>query len=119
MLLVKIIDVYVKVLMDEFLGKEYFDVKMFFDVIFQSIKVESKGDNKYDVEGNLIIKGIIKLVVLYVVLNKQDMYLMVKKEVIGFDVIGVIKCLDFKFDKYVLVVSDNVIIMLFMEVYVK
>lgn len=42
-------------------------------------KVESKNDNKYDVEGNLTIKGITKPVVPHTVLNKQDMHPMVKK----------------------------------------
>lgn len=50
--------------------------------------MESKGDNKYDVEGNLTIKGITKPVVLHATLNKQDMHPMVKKEAIGFDATG-------------------------------
>ncbi|CAH3734979.1 Protein YceI, partial [Klebsiella pneumoniae] len=81
--------------------------------------VESKGDNKYDVEGNLTIKGITKPVVLHAVLNKQDMHPMVKKEAIGFDATGVIKRSDFKLDKYVPAVSDNVTITLSTEAYAK
>ncbi|VTN73445.1 polyisoprenoid-binding protein [Klebsiella variicola] len=76
---VKTIDTHVKALTDEFLGKEYFDVKTFPEATFRSTKVESKGDNKYDVEGNLTIKGITKPVVLHATLNKQDMHPMVKK----------------------------------------
>ncbi|STS91475.1 polyisoprenoid-binding protein [Klebsiella variicola] len=105
---VKTIDTHVKALTDEFLGKEYFDVKTFPEATFRSTKVESKGDNKYDVEGNLTIKGITKPVVLHATLNKQDMHPMVKKEAIGFDATGVIKRSDFKLDKYVPAVSDNV-----------
>ena len=79
---VKTIDAHVKALTDEFIGKEYFDVKTFPDATLQSTKVESKGDNKYDVEGNLTIKGITKPVVLHAVLNKQDMHPIVKKDAI-------------------------------------
>ena len=116
---VKTIDTHVKALTDEFLGKEYFDVKTFPEATFRSTKVESKGDNKYDVEGNLTIKGITKPVVLHATLNKQDMHPMVKKEAIGFDATGVIKRSDFKLDKYVPAVSDNVTITLSTEAYAK
>ncbi|WP_181446455.1 YceI family protein, partial [Klebsiella quasipneumoniae] len=103
----------------EFLGKEYFDVKTFPEATFQSTKVESKGDNKYDVEGNLTIKGITKPVVLHAVLNKQDMHPRVKKEASGFDATGVIKRSDFRLYKYVTAVSDNVTITLSTEAYAK
>ena len=106
---VKTIDAHVKALTDEFLGKEYFDVKTFPEATFQSTKVE----------GNLTIKGITKPVVLHAVLNKQDMHPMVKKEAIGFDATGVIKRSDFKLDKYVPAVSDNVTITLSTEAYAK
>ncbi|MDP1233221.1 YceI family protein, partial [Klebsiella pneumoniae] len=79
----KTIDAHVKALTDEFLVKEYFDVKTFPDATFQSTKVESKGDNKYDVEGTLTIKGITKPVVLHAVLNKQDMHPMASFFTIG------------------------------------
>ena len=110
---------HVKALTDEFLGKEYFDVNTYPEATFQSTRVESKGDNKYDVEGNLTIKGITKPVVLHATLNKQDMHPMVKKQAIGFDATGVIKRSDFKLDKYVPAVSDNVTITLSTEAYAK
>ncbi|BDO02498.1 polyisoprenoid-binding protein [Klebsiella quasipneumoniae subsp. quasipneumoniae] len=116
---VKTIDTHVKALTDEFLGKEYFDVNTYPEATFQSTRVESKGDNKYDVEGNLTIKGITKPVVLHATLNKQDMHPMVKKQAIGFDATGVIKRSDFKLDKYVPAVSDNVTITLSTEAYAK
>ena len=116
---VKTIDTHVKALTDEFLGKEYFDVKTYPEATFQSTRVESKGGKKYDVEGNLTIKDITKPVVLHATLNKQDMHPMVKKEAIGFDATGVIKRSDFKLDKYVPAVSDNVTITLSTEAYAK
>lgn len=116
---VKTIDTHVKALTDEFLGKEYFDVNTYPEATFQSTRVESKGGNKYDVEGNLTIKGITKPVVLHATLNKQDMHPMVKKQAIGFDATGVINRSDFKLDKYVPAVSDNVTITLSTEAYAK
>ena len=114
---VKTIDTHVKALTDEFLGKDYFDVKTFPEATFQSTRVVSKGGNKYDVEGNLTIKGMTKPVLLHATLNKQDMHPMVKKQAIGFDATGVIKRSDFKLDKYVPAVSDNVTITLSTEAY--
>lgn len=114
---VKTIDTHVKALTDEFLGKDYFDVKTFPEATFQSTRVVSKGGNKYDVEGNLTIKDMTKPVLLHATLNKQDMHPMVKKQAIGFDATGVIKRSDFKLDKYVPAVSDNVTITLSTEAY--
>lgn len=114
---VKTIDTHVKALTDEFLGKDYFDVKTFPEATFQSTRVVSKGGNKYDVEANLTIKGMTKPVLLHATLNKQDMHPMVKKQAIGFDATGVIKRSDFKLDKYVPAVSDNVTITLSTEAY--
>lgn len=116
---VKTINTHVQALTDEFLGKEYFDVKTFPEATFQSTHVEGKGGNKYDVEGNLTIKGITKPVLLHATLNKQDIHPMVKKQAIGFDVTGVIKRSDFKLDKYVPAVSDKVTITLSTEAYAK
>ena len=115
----KTIDSHVKALTDEFLGKDYFDVKTYPEAIFQSTSVESKGNNKYDITGNLTIKGITKPVVLHAILNKKDVHPMVKKEAIGFDATGVIKRSDFKIDQYVPAVSDEVTIRLSTEAFAK
>lgn len=115
----KTIDTHVPALTKEFLGNEYFDVKKYPQATFHSTHVESKGDNKYDVQGNLTIKGITKPVVLHATLNKQDMHPMVKKQAIGFDATGVIKRSDFKIDKYVPAVGDEVTITLSTEAYAK
>ena len=116
---VKTIDTHVKALTDEFLGKEYFDVKTYPEATFQSTRVESKGGNKYDVEGNLTIKGITKPVVLHATLHKQDMHQIEKKKNNNNDATGVIKRSDFKLDKYVPEESDNITIKLSTEAYAK
>ncbi|MDI6959004.1 YceI family protein, partial [Pantoea sp. Pa-EAmG] len=50
---------------------------------------------------------------------KQDMHPMVKKQAIGFDATGVIKRSDFKIDKYVPAVGDEVTITLSTEAYAR
>lgn len=114
---VKNIDTHVKKLNEEFMGKDYFDVKQYPQATFKSTSVVSKGDNKYDVQGNLTLKGITKPVVLHAVLNKQDMHPMVKKQAIGFDATTEINRSDFKLDKYVPSVGDKVTITLSTEAY--
>lgn len=116
---VETIDTHIKALTDEFLGEEYFDVKTFPEATFRNTEAESKGSNRCDVEGNLTTEDITKSAALCTTLNKQDMHPMVKKEVIGSDTTGVIKRSDFKLDKYVPAVSDNVTTALSTEAYIK
>ncbi len=84
-----------------------------------STKVTATGDNKYDVEGNLTLKGITKPVVLHAVLNKQGEHPMMKKQAIGFDATTTLKRSDFKLDKYVPAVGDDVQITISTEAYAK
>ncbi|QCR36618.1 YceI family protein [Nissabacter sp. SGAir0207] len=113
------IDTHVAALTSEFKGAEYFDVAKYPTATFHSTKVTHAGDNKYDVEGNLTIKGITKPVTLHAVLNKQGEHPMVKKQAIGFDAAATIKRSDFKLDKYVPAVSDDVVIAISTEAYAK
>ncbi|MCT2417239.1 YceI family protein [Pantoea sp. XY16] len=113
------IDSHVTALTKEFKGTEYFDTAKYPTATFHSIKVVAKGDNKFDVEGNLTLKGITKPVTLHATLNKQGEHPMVKKQAIGFDATGTIKRSDFKLDKYVPAVSDDVTLTLSTEAYAK
>ncbi|MDU6434874.1 MAG: YceI family protein, partial [Pantoea sp.] len=54
------IDSHVPALTKEFKGAEYFDTAKYPTATFHSTKVVAKGDNKFDVEGNLTLKGITK-----------------------------------------------------------
>ncbi|WP_446717702.1 YceI family protein [Erwinia sp. OLCASP19] len=115
----KTIDTRVPALTKEFLGAKYFDVKKYPTATFRSSKVSATGDNKFDVAGDLTIKGITKPVVFHALLNKQDMHPMVKKQAIGFDATTTIKRSDFKLDQYVPAVSDEVELRISTEAYAK
>lgn len=113
------IDSHVPALTKEFKGADYFDTAKYPTATFHSTRVTAKGDNKFDVEGNLTLKGITKPVTLHATLNKQAEHPMVKKEAIGFDATGTIKRSDFKLDKYVPAVGDDVTLTLSTEAYAK
>jgi len=106
---VKSVDTKVPDLTKEFLNDaEYFDVAKYPTATFKSTKVTPKGDNKYDVAGELTIKGVTKPVVFNAVLNGQGEHPMTKKQAIGFDASTVIKRTDFNMGKYAPYVSDEV-----------
>ena len=113
------LDTHVEALTTEFKGADYFDISKFPTATFKSTKVVSKGHNKMDVYGNLTIKDITKPVILHAVLNKQGMHPMVKKEAVGFDATTTFKRSDFKLDKYVPAVSDDVKLTITTEAYAK
>ncbi|WP_338507673.1 YceI family protein [Erwinia aphidicola] len=113
------IDTHVAALTSEFKAADYFNVAKYPTATFSSSKVVSKGGNKLDVYGDLTIKGITKPVILQAVLNKQGEHPMVKKQAIGFDAETTIKRSDFKLDKYVPAVSDEVKIHVSTEAYAK
>lgn len=113
------IDSHVPALTKELLGKEYFDTAKYPSAMFHSTKVIAKGDNKFDIEGNLTLKGITKPVTLHATLNQQGEHPMVKKQAIGFDATGTIKRSDFGLDKYVPAVSDDVTLTISTEAHAK
>jgi len=113
------IDSHVAALTKEFKGAEYFDTAKYPTATFHSTKVVAKGNNTFDVEGNLTLKGITKPVTLHATLNKQGEHPMVKKQAIGFDATGTIKRSDFKLDKYVPAVGDDVTLTISTEAYAK
>lgn len=102
------IDTFVPKLTEEFRGAEYFDVAKYPTATFRSTKVTAKGDDKFEIVGDLTLKGITKPVTLEAKLNKQGEQPMLKKPAIGFDATGTIKRSDFKIDKYVPHVSDEI-----------
>lgn len=113
------IDSHVPALTKELLGKEYFDTAKYPSAMFHSTKVIARGDNKFDIEGNLTLKGITKPITLHATLNQQGEHPMVKKQAIGFDATGTIKRSDFGLDKYVPAVSDDVTLTLSTEAHAK
>ncbi|MDW8844443.1 YceI family protein [Erwinia sp. MMLR14_017] len=116
---VETINTHVDALTTEFKGADYFDVSKYPTATFKSTKVVSKGKNKMDVYGDLTIKDITKPVILHAVLNKQGMHPMVKKQAVGFDATTTFKRSDFKLDKYVPAVGDDVKLTISTEAYAK
>ena len=102
------IDTHVPALTSEFRGDKYFDVAKYPTATFRSTKVVEKGHNKYDVFGELTLKGITKPVTLHATLNKMGEQPMLKKPAVGFDATATLKRSEFKLDQYVPQVADEV-----------
>lgn len=102
------INTFVPKLTEEFKGAEYFDAAKYPTATFRSTKVTAKGDNKFEIVGDLTLKGITKPVTLEATLNKQGEQPMLKKPAVGFNATGVLKRSEFKIDKYVPNVSDEI-----------
>lgn len=88
-------------------SSDFFDAIKFPSASFKSTKVESMGDGKLKVSGDLTIKDITRPVVLDVVLNKTDK-LGDGRGIIGFDATATIKRSDFGVGLYAPNVSDEV-----------
>lgn len=116
---VKTVDTHVQALNDEFQGAEYFDLKQYPNATFHSTKIVSKGDNRYQVFGDLTIKGISRPVILDAVLNKQGEHPMAKKAAVGFNATTTIKRSEFKMGQFVPNVSDDITISISTEALVK
>lgn len=112
---VKTVDTKVPALTQEFLGEAYFDVAQYPEATFKSTEIESTGDGRYDVHGNLTIKGVTKPVVLHATLNNVGEHPMAKVPALGFDAETTIQRSDFGLDQYVPSVSDDILIRLSSE----
>ena len=86
---------------------DFFEVAAFPVATFKSTKVESVGEGKLKVTGDLTIKDITKPVVLDVTLNKVGVNMM-KLPAIGFDATTTVKRSDFGLGMAAPAVSDEV-----------
>ena len=102
------IDNHVAALTTEFRGDEYFNVAKYPTATYRSTKVVAKGGNKYDVYGELTLKGITRPVTPHATLNKQGEQPMLKKPAVGFDATATIKRSEFGLAQYVPAVADDV-----------
>ncbi len=75
----------VKALDDHLKTPDFFDAAKYPNITFKSTKVQSLGNSKYKITGNLTVKDVTKPVVLDAVLNKQGEHPMTKAQSIGFD----------------------------------
>lgn len=105
---VKTVDTKVPALNEEFVGAAYFDVEQYPEATFKSTRIESTGDDQYDVHGDLTIKDVTKPVVLHATLNNVGTHPMAKVPALGFDAETVIQRSDFGLDQYVPNVSDDI-----------
>lgn len=112
---VKTVDTKVPALNEEFLGSEYFDVAQYPDATFKSTEIESMGGDRYDVHGDLTLKGVTKPVVLHATLNGVGEHPMAKVPALGFDAETTLQRSDFGLDQYVPNVSDDITIRLSSE----
>ncbi|HCW47736.1 MAG: YceI family protein [Mixta calida] len=102
------LDTHVDALNKEFKAGEYFNTGTYPQATFRSTRVISKGNQRYDVQGDLTIKGVTKPVTLHATLNKQGEHPMMKKQAIGFDATGTVKRSDFGLKQYIPAVSDEI-----------
>lgn len=87
---------------------ELFDVANFPEATFKSTKVESAGEGKLAITGNLTIKGVTKPVVLAATINKVADHPMSKQPTAGFDATATFQRSDFGLGLYAPAVSDEV-----------
>ncbi len=102
------LDTFVPALDKHLRGEDFFDAEQYPVITFDSTKVETAGEGKLKVTGDLTIKGVTKVVVLDVTLNKVAVQPMTKRPAIGFDATATIKRSDFGIDKFVPNVSDDI-----------
>jgi polyisoprenoid-binding protein YceI len=87
---------------------ELFDVANFPEATFKSTKVESAGEGKLTITGDLTIKGVTRPVVLAATINKVADHPMSKQPTAGFDATASFKRSDFGLGLYAPAVSDEV-----------
>ena len=91
-------------------GADFLDTAKFPTATFKSTKVVFDGDKPKEIQGNLTIKGVTKPVTLKVTSFLAMPHPMLKKDAIGANAEVVVKRSDFKMDKYVPYVGDDVTI---------
>ena len=87
---------------------DFFEAEKYPNATFKSTQVESAGEGRMKVTGNLTIKDITRPVVLDVTLNKAGQQPMAKRAAIGFDATATLLRSDFGVGKYAPAVSDEV-----------
>lgn len=93
---------------DHLTSADWFDAAQFPDATFKSTAVESAGEGRLKVTGDLTIRGVTKPVVLEVTLNRSGKHPNGGRDAIGFDATATLKRSDFGLGKYVPNVSDEV-----------
>lgn len=87
---------------------DFFDAAKYPVITFKSSKVESLGQHRFKVTGELSVHGVTRAVVLLASLNKVGPHPMSKLQSIGFDATASLKRSDFGVGAYVPSVSDEI-----------
>ena len=99
---------HVKAFDDHLRSSDFFDAEKFPQATFKSTAVESAGEGKLKITGNLTIKDITKPVVLDATINKVGTHPMTNQPAAGFDAVATLKRTDFDLGMNVPHVSDEV-----------
>ena len=99
---------HVKAFDEHLRSADFFDAEQFPQASFRSTAVESAGEGKLKITGDLTIKGITRPVVLDATINKVGPHPMSGQPAAGFDAVATIKRTDFGLGMYVPNVSDEV-----------
>lgn len=89
---------------------EWFNVAEYPEATFESSSIEKVGDNRYEVTGDLTLKGVTREVTLDTTINKIAEHPMTGARTVGFDATTTVKRSAFNMGKYAPSVSDDVTI---------
>ena len=87
---------------------EWFNTDEYPTATFESTGIEAVGDNRYQVTGNLTLKGVTREVTLDTVINKVGQHPVTKAQTIGLDANTTVKRSAFNMGQYAPSVSDEV-----------
>jgi len=93
---------------DHLLSDDFFDAAQYPEATFRSTAVESAGEGKLKVTGDLTIKDITKEVVLDATINQIAAHPMTERETAGFDAKATIKRSEFDLGMFVPNVADEI-----------
>lgn len=95
--------------LDEHLGSaEFFDATKFPEAHFKSVHVQDLGQGRFDIHGQLTLRGVTRPATLNARLNKVGDHPMTKLPTVGFEATGTIKRSDFGMGGFAPAVSDEV-----------
>lgn len=89
---------------------EWFDTEQYPEATFTSTEIESAGDNRLRVTGDLTLKGVTKEITLETTINKIGQHPVTEAKTIGFDATTTVSRSAFDMGKYAPSVGDEVTI---------
>lgn len=89
---------------------EWFNVDEYPEATFESTSIEKLGDNRYEVTGDLTLKGVTREVTLDTTINKIAQHPVTGARTVGFDATTTVSRSAFNMGKHAPAVSDEVVI---------